>query len=117
MPCPLPPHRDLIGKLGPEQDQRLGIEAAILDKAERKRIHARAANAAAGTLAKAVPDRLIHPVEANELFLRASDEEAANLRAQGADFYEWGPGQIRFVTSWDSDAQAVDRLATALAAL
>ena len=79
--------------------------------------NARAANAAAGTLAKAVPDRLIHPVEANELFLRASDEEAANLRAQGADFYEWGPGQIRFVTSWDSDPHAVDRLATALAAL
>jgi len=79
--------------------------------------NARAANAAARTLAKAVPDRLLHPVEANELFLRASDEEAANLRAQGADFYEWGPGQIRFVTSWDSDAQAVDRLATALAAL
>jgi len=79
--------------------------------------NARAANAAAGTLAQAVPDRLIHPVEANELFLRASDEEAANLRAQGADFYEWGPGQIRFVTSWDSDAQAVDRLAAALATL
>jgi len=79
--------------------------------------NARAANAAAGTLAKAVPDRLIHPVEANELFLRASDEEAANLRAQGADFYEWGPDQIRFVTSWDSDPHAVDRLATALAAL
>jgi len=79
--------------------------------------NARAANAAAGTLAKAVPDRLIHPVEANELFLRASDEEAANLRAQGADFYEWGQDQIRFVTSWDSDPHAVDRLATALAAL
>ena len=79
--------------------------------------NARAANAAAGTLAQAVPNRLIHPVEANELFLRASDEEAANLRAQGADFYEWGPGQIRFVTSWDSDAQAVDRLAAALATL
>ena len=79
--------------------------------------NARAANAAAQALAKAVPNRLMHPVEANELFLRASDEEAANLRAQGADFYEWGPGQIRFVTSWDSDPQAVDRLATALAAL
>ena len=79
--------------------------------------NARAANAAAGTLAQAVPDRLIHPVEANELFLRASDEEAANLRAQGADFYEWGPDQIRFVTSWDSDPHAVDRLATAFAAL
>ena len=79
--------------------------------------NARAANAAAQTLAQAASGRLIYPVEANELFLRMSDEEAASLRAQGADFYEWGPGQIRFVTSWDSDAQAVDRLAAALAAL
>ena len=79
--------------------------------------NARAANAAATALARAAPDRLIYPVEANELFLRASDDEAARLRAQGADFYEWGPGQIRFVTSWDSDARAVDRLAAALAAL
>ena len=79
--------------------------------------NARAANAAAQALAKAAPDRLVYPVEANELFLRVTDDEAANLRAQGFDFYEWGPGQIRFVTSWDSDQQAVDRLATAIAAL
>ena len=79
--------------------------------------NARAANAAAQALAKAAPGRLIHPVEANEIFLRVSDEEAAKLRSQGADFYEWGPGQIRFVTSWDSEPQAVDRLAGALAAL
>ncbi len=79
--------------------------------------NARAANAAAQALAAAVPDRLAFPVEANELFLRVTDEEAARLRAQGADFYEWGPGQIRFVTSWDSDPQAVSQLAAALAAL
>ncbi len=79
--------------------------------------NARAANAAAQTLAKAASDRLIYPVEANELFFRASGEEAAKLRAQGADFYVWGPGQVRFVTSWDSDSEAVDRLAAALAAL
>jgi threonine aldolase len=79
--------------------------------------NARAANGAAQALASAAQSRLIYPVEANEVFLRASDEEAASLRAQGADFYEWGPGQIRFVTSWDSGAQAVDRLAAALAAL
>jgi threonine aldolase len=79
--------------------------------------NARAANAAAQALAAAVPDRLVYPVEANELFLRVTDEEAARLRAQGADFYEWGPGQIRFVTSWDSDPQAVSQLAQALAAL
>ena len=79
--------------------------------------NARAANAAAQTLATAAADRLAYPVEANELFLRVSDAEAARLRAQGADFYEWGPGQIRFVTSWDSNAEAVSQLAAALAAL
>ena len=78
--------------------------------------NARAANAAAQTLAKAAAERLTYPVEANELFLRATDEEAARLRAQGFDFYEWGPGQLRFVTSWDSDPRAVEQLASALAA-
>jgi threonine aldolase len=79
--------------------------------------NARAANAAAQRLAAAAPERLVYPVEANELFLRVSDEEGASLRAQGADFYEWGPGQIRFVTSWDSDPEAIDQLAAAIAAL
>jgi threonine aldolase len=79
--------------------------------------NARAANAAAQTLATAAVDRLAYPVEANELFLRVTDAEAAHLRAQGADFYEWGPGQIRFVTSWDSNAEAISQLAAALAAL
>jgi threonine aldolase len=79
--------------------------------------NARAANAAAQRLAEAAPGRLAYPVEANELFLRATDEEAASLRGQGFDFYEWGPGQLRFVTSWDSDPQSVDRHAAALEAL
>jgi len=79
--------------------------------------NARAANDAAQLLAGAASDRLVYPVEANELFLRVSDEEAAGLRAHGVDFYEWGPGQIRLVTSWDSGQQAVAELAAALAKL
>jgi len=79
--------------------------------------NARAANAAAQVLAKAVGDRLIYPAEANELFVRMTDTEADALRAQGFDFYEWGPGQVRFVTSWDSVPQAVEQLAAAIAAL
>jgi threonine aldolase len=79
--------------------------------------NARAANAAAQTLAKAAGQRLIHPVEANELFVRVSTEETQSLRSQGFDFYDWGPGEIRFVTSWDSQGEGLDRLATALAAL
>lgn len=79
--------------------------------------NARAANAAAQALAKAAADRLVYPVEANELFLKVSSDEAAGLLAQGFDFYDWGPGEIRLVTSWDQRAEDVERLAAALAAL
>ena len=77
----------------------------------------RAANAAAQALAKAAPDRLVHAVEANEVFLRASPEEAAALRSDGFDFYDWGPGESRLVTSWDQQGEAVDKLAAAIRAL
>jgi threonine aldolase len=79
--------------------------------------NARAANAAARTVAKAAPDRLVYPVEANEIFLKATAEEAAKLRRHGFDFYDWGPGQIRLVTSWDQQGEPLARLAAAIAAL
>jgi threonine aldolase len=79
--------------------------------------NARAANAAAARLAAAAPDRLAYPVEANEIFLKVTDEESAGLRDRGFDFYEWGAGQIRFVTSWDQQDADVARLADAVAAL
>jgi threonine aldolase len=79
--------------------------------------NARAANAAAQDIAKAAPRRVIHPVEANEIFLRATAEEAAALRDQGFDFYDWGAGEIRLVTSWDQQRADVDRLAAAITAL
>jgi threonine aldolase len=80
--------------------------------------NARAANEAARRLADAAgPDRLLLPVEANELFIRATPAEAQRLRDQGFDFYDWGPGEARLVTSWDSDPGAVDALAAAIRAL
>jgi len=79
--------------------------------------NAKAANSAAELLARAAPHRLVHPVEANEVFLRMSADEAARLRSQGFDFYDWGIGEIRLVTSWDSDEQAVRKLASAIASL
>jgi threonine aldolase len=79
--------------------------------------NARAANDAAQALAKAAPQRLVYPVEANELFLKVSDEEAERLRGMGVDFYEWGPGEIRLVTSWNHQAAEVERLAAAIASL
>ena len=79
--------------------------------------NARAANRAAATLAEAAADRLVHPVEANELFVRMSADEVAAIRAQGFDFYDWAPGEVRLVTSWDQDMDAVARLAAAISAL
>jgi threonine aldolase len=79
--------------------------------------NARAANLSAARLAGAAGERLLLPVEANEVFLRVSPAEAQCLRDQGFDFYDWGPGEVRLVTSWDSDPVEVDALAQAIAAL
>lgn len=79
--------------------------------------NARAANAGAALIAAAAGDRLVEPVEANEVFLRLTGEEAASLRAKGFDFYDWGPGQARFVTAWDQGEAAVRPLADAIAGL
>ena len=78
---------------------------------------ARSANAGAVVLAAAAGDRLVHPVEANEVFLRVTPDEAATLRAQGFDFYDWAPGEVRLVTAWDTDRTAIEMLATAIRAL
>ena len=81
------------------------------------RDNARTANASAALIATAAGDRLLYPVEANEIFLRLTAEEAARLRAQGFDFYDWGDGEARLVTSWDQGADAVRPLVEAIAAL
>jgi threonine aldolase len=79
--------------------------------------NARAANAAAQNIAEAAPDRLLHQVQANEIFVRLTSTEAATLRDQGFDFYDWGEGAARIVTSWHHSAEDVVPLAKAIAAL
>ncbi|QGP79797.1 threonine aldolase family protein [Sphingobium sp. CAP-1] len=79
--------------------------------------NARAANGAAQALAAGATGRLLHPVQANELFVRLTADEAACLRAQGFDFYDWGDGAARLVTNWAQDAASVAPLAAALKAL
>ena len=82
--------------------------------------NARAANAGAQVIASAVPDRLLTPVQANELFLRVTPEERATLRAQGFSFYDWelsGPDAARFVVRWDQQPEVIAGLAAALLAL
>ncbi len=79
--------------------------------------NARAANAGARRLGTACATRLLHPVEANEVFARMTVAEATSLRAQGFDFYDWADGEARFVVSWDQPAHEIDALADALTVL
>lgn len=84
--------------------------------------NARSANAAAHIIAGAAAERLLYPVQANEIFLRLTPAEAAALRAQGFDFYDWvvvdeNWGAARLVTSWQHTEADVAPLARAIAAL
>lgn len=79
--------------------------------------NARASNAAAQELAAAANDRLLHPVEANELFVRLSEAERGALRDQGFSFYDWDADAARLVTGWNSPEADVAALARAIRAL
>lgn len=79
--------------------------------------NAKAANAAAQIIADAASERLLYPVEANELFVKLTAQEASTLRAKGFLFYDWGDGLARLVTSWHHQPGDVQALADAIAAL
>ncbi len=79
--------------------------------------NARHANAAATEIAGACGGRLMHPVQANELFVNLSGDEREALRKQGFDFYDWGDDAARFVTAWNTRADDASKLAQAIAAL
>ncbi len=82
--------------------------------------NARRTNALAQRLATAAGRSLLHPVEGNELFLALGVERREALRAQGFEFYDWGPphrGEARLVVCWDQPEAEVDALAGALARL
>ncbi|MFC0589715.1 threonine aldolase family protein [Novosphingobium aquiterrae] len=79
--------------------------------------NARAANAAAQHIGGAAAGRLLHPVEANEVFLISTAAERQALRDQGFTFYDWGSDAARLIASWNSNPDHVEALARAIAAL
>ncbi|MFW5882477.1 MAG: threonine aldolase family protein [Planctomycetota bacterium] len=77
--------------------------------------HAAHANACAARLSAgltALPGvELIAPTEANEVFVRLSDDLATGLRAAGWRFYDFiGLGGARFVCAWNTEPAWVDQL-------
>lgn len=79
--------------------------------------NARAANAAAQAITEQAKERLMHPVEANEVFIRLNPDEREVLRGIGYQFYDWGADAARFVASWDSDLGEARALGQAIADL
>lgn len=83
--------------------------------------HARHANGEARRLADGLGRlsgaRLLHPVEANEVFVALPEPVIVGLEQAGFRFYRWieeGPGVIRLVTAFDTDpAHVTEFLATA----
>jgi threonine aldolase len=82
--------------------------------------NAQRANLLAQRIARAAGDRLLYPVEANELFIKLGDANKQALRAAGFYFYDWAApasGEARFVVSWDQPEDSVTRLCETLAKL
>ncbi|MGH8170297.1 MAG: threonine aldolase family protein [Steroidobacteraceae bacterium] len=81
------------------------------------RRNAERANSMARRIGQAAGARLLHPVEANEVFLRLGAEGKASLRGAGFEFYDWGSpasGDARLVASWDQEERHVEALCAAL---
>jgi threonine aldolase len=78
------------------------------------------ANAMAARLAQAGRRFLTTPPATNQIFLRLSPAQIAELQRKDMLFYDWGAvgsGEVRFVTSWQSREEDVRTLCDALSAL
>ena len=81
---------------------------------------AKRSNAQAARLAEAASAFLSHPQRSNQVFIKPGDAALAQLRAGGAEFYDWGSkgsGEARLVVSWDQSDADVDKMCALLAAV
>jgi threonine aldolase len=89
------------------------VESGVWKRnAERTNTLARRIGAAAGAA-------LLHPVEANEVFVKLGVARRQALRKAGFEFYDWGAeplGEARIVVSWDQPEGDVAALCAALSA-
>jgi threonine aldolase len=84
------------------------------------RRNAERTNHLAQRIGRAAGTTLMHPVEANEVFVRLGVERRAQLRAAGFEFYDWADerrGEARIVVSWDQPEEDVPALCEALTRL
>lgn len=75
------------------------------------------ANAMAARLASRMPFPLVHPVEANAVFIEMDDAALKRLRSNGWSVYRFIDGTVRFMCSWATTPDLVDELAAVLEAI
>jgi threonine aldolase len=80
--------------------------------------NAQRTNRLAQGIGRAAGASLMHPVQANEVFVKLGVQRRQALRTAGFEFYDWGAeaaGEARFVVSWDQPEADVPALCAALA--
>jgi threonine aldolase len=81
------------------------------------RRNAERSNRLAQRVGSAAGERLLAPVEGNEIFIALGTAAKESLRRGGFEFYDWGAqdsGAARFVVSWDQPDEDVQALCAAL---
>jgi threonine aldolase len=76
--------------------------------------HAAHANAMARKLAALMPFPVMHPVEANGVFVEMDEARLAALQAKGWFVYRFLDGTVRFMCSWATTEETVEALGAAL---
>lgn len=79
--------------------------------------HAAHANAMARALAALMPFPVVHPVEANGVFVAMDEPALLRLREMGWNVYRFTDGTVRFMCSWATTEAAVQELGEALKAV
>jgi len=79
--------------------------------------HAAHANAMARKLAGLMPFEVLHPVEANGVFVEMDEARLKALHAAGWFAYRFLDGSVRFMCSWATTEEAVEELGAALKAI
>ena len=79
--------------------------------------HAAHANAMATRLAAGMPFNLMHPVQANGVFVDMPEDAHQRLTEAGWVAYRCLDGSVRFMCSWATKAKTVDQLLADIAAI
>jgi threonine aldolase len=74
------------------------------------------ANAMAQKLAALMPYPIVHPVDANAVFVEMDEDALKRLHAKGWFVYRFIDGSVRFMCSWATTEAAVEALGEALRA-